>query len=158
MATEIERKFLIDPTPGWLERCESERIDQGYLVVVEGEREVRLRRKGDRLSLGVKLGRGRSRDEQEIELSSEQFDALWPLTEGARVRKRRYEIAHGKLTIELDRYEGELDGLAVAEVEFGSEQRSDGFEPPEWFGPELTGDSRWANQSLALHGRPETRS
>jgi CYTH domain-containing protein len=31
------------------------------------------------------------------------------------------------------------------------------FAPPPWAGTELTGDARYANQSLALHGLPVDR-
>jgi adenylate cyclase len=40
------------------------------------------------------------------------------------------------------------------EVEFGSREASERFAPPPWVGRELTGDKRYANQSLALGGRP----
>ena len=47
-----------------------------------------------------------------------------------------------------------LAGLVVAEVEFGSERQSRDFRPPAWLGEEVTGDRRYANQSLALGGDP----
>jgi len=53
------------------------------------------------------------------------------------------------LTIELDIYSGDLAGLIVAEVEFASEDEADAFEPPNWFGPEVTDDARYKNQNLA---------
>ncbi len=43
----------------------------------------------------------------------------------------------------------------MVEVEFGSEQEAASFWPPAWFGRELTGDPAWANQNLAVAGRPE---
>jgi adenylate cyclase len=155
MATEIERKFLIPAAPDWLQDLPSERIAQGYLAVVDGEREVRIRRKGDQAALTVKSGSGETRREEEIDLSADQFEALWPLTEGARVFKTRYRVPYDGATIETDRYERELEGMVTAEVEFDSEQASSRFEPPDWLGTEVTGDRRYANESLALHGRPE---
>lgn len=154
MAIEIERKFLVEEAPEWLSGCECEQISQGYLAVVEGEREVRLRRKGEDFLLTVKIGSGESRREREIRLHNGQLEALWHLTEGASLEKSRYLVPVGELTAEVDVYEGELEGLITAEVEFDSREQSEEFEPPEWFGRELTGDERWANQSLALHGRP----
>lgn len=154
MAFEIERKFLVEEPPDWLSECECEPISQGYLAVIEGEREVRLRRNGEDFLLTVKIGRGERRREEEIGLHNGQLEALWSLTEGARVHKSRYLVALGELTAEVDRYEEDLEGLVIAEVEFESEQQSEGFAPPEWFGRELTGQQRYANQSLALHGRP----
>jgi CYTH domain-containing protein len=55
---------------------------------------------------------------------------------------------------ELDVYDGALDGLRTVEIEFGSLEASERFAPPPWIGHELTGDKRYANQSLALDGRP----
>lgn len=42
----------------------------------------------------------------------------------------------------------------MAEVEFGTEAAALAFEPPAWMGAELTGDERYANQSLASRGLP----
>jgi adenylate cyclase len=56
---------------------------------------------------------------------------------------------------EIDEYAGALDGLVVAEVEFPDEEAAHGFEPPAWFGRELTDDWRYANRSLASDGMPE---
>jgi CYTH domain-containing protein len=81
---------------------------------------------------------------------------MWPLTDGARLEKRRYSVPHEGLAVEVDVFEGTLDGLAVAEVEFGTEGDSAAFEPPEWFGRELTGKIEYANESLATNGAPET--
>jgi adenylate cyclase len=155
MATEIERKFLIPVAPDWLQDFPSEHIAQGYLAVVDGEREVRIRRKGDQAVLTVKSGSGEKRREEEIDLSADQFEALWPLTEGARVFKTRYRVPHDGATIEADRYERQLEGMVTAEIEFDSEEASSLFEPPAWLGTEVTGDRRYANESLALHGPPE---
>ena len=91
--------------------------------------------------LTVKRGAGLSRDEVEVEISPEQFEALWPLTEGRRLRKRRHVLPHDGLEIEVDVYEGELEGLIVAEVEFESEDKARGFEPPAWLGDDVTGDA-----------------
>jgi CYTH domain-containing protein len=152
---EIERKFLPPEKSGWLDEFPSVHIEQGYLAILEGEIEVRLREKDDTTLLTVKRGRGEVRREEEVELSPDQFGALWPLTEGLRVSKRRYAVPHEGLTIEVDVFEGPLSGMLMAEVEFDSEQDSEAFRPPDWLGEEVTGDDRYANESLALRGKPE---
>ena len=149
---EIERKFLV-PDPPPLEGTRSDPVEQGYLSLGP-EGEVRLRRRGNALLLTVKRGAGLVRDEQEVELSPEQFEALWPLTEGRRLRKRRHLVEHDGHEVELDVYEGELDSLAVAEVEFSDEAKAESFQPPPWFGEEVTGDHEYKNESLAVHGLP----
>lgn len=157
MGTEIERKFLITELPEWLGECESRRIEQGYLALEE-DGEVRLRAAGNDRLLTVKRGSGRSREEAEVELGAEPFDALWPLTTGRRVVKCRYLRPVEEGTFEIDVYEGELEGIAVVEMEFESEIDADGFSPPAWVGVEVTGDARYANRSLAVDGPPPRRS
>jgi CYTH domain-containing protein len=155
MTNEIERKFLVKEMPGGLEKYPSNYISQGYLAVTGDGTEIRIRRKGNKYYETVKSGEGLSRKEAEVEIGSDAFHALWPLTGGKRVEKIRYEIPYGDHLIELDVYSGALDGLVVAEVEFGSEEESSRFTPPDWFGSEVTSDRRYANKSLALYGKPE---
>jgi CYTH domain-containing protein len=150
---EIERKFLVDEPPD-LGGSDASRIEQGYLTLAEHGAEVRLRRRDGELSLTVKGGTGRERAEVELPLTSEQFEELWPLTEGRRLAKVRHLVAHGELTVELDVYEGDLAGLRVAEIEFEDEPAADRFEPPDWLGDEVTGDERYLNEQLAITGRP----
>ena len=116
---------------------------------------MRVRRRAGEATLTVKSGGGRTRVEEEIAIEPERFERLWPLTEGRRIEKKRYEIeADGGLTIELDVYAGELEGLVVAEIEFGSESDADAFAPPPWLGREVTDDQRYKNQRLAREGAP----
>jgi adenylate cyclase len=149
---EIERKFLVRSAPDGLDERPAQRIDQGYLAIGDDGEEVRLRRIGDALLLTVKRGTGEVRTEEEIELERAQFERLWPLTEGRRIEKTRYRIPHGDLVIELDVYEGRLEGLMTAEVEFPAEGASADFEPPGWLGDDVTEDARYRNEQLARNG------
>jgi adenylate cyclase len=159
VGTEIERKFRLHEAPQWLSDCDSGRIEQGYLAIEDGDgAEVRLRRYGGDTWLTVKRGAGKTRTEHEIEISADQFEALWPLTEGRRIDKVRYAVPHGTHEIEVDVFEGDLGELVTGEVEFDSEAQSDEFEPPNWLGEEVTGDPRYANENLAVDGSPEERS
>ncbi|MGF9763194.1 hypothetical protein AAII07_49460 [Microvirga sp. 0TCS3.31] len=45
--------------------------------------------------------------------------------------------------------------LHLVTMEFASEEEAGAFRPPEWFGPEVTADPRYTNQSLALRGLAE---
>ena len=152
---EVERKFLVNEPPS-LDTAEVDEIEQGYLAI-GSDGEVRVRRKGDRLLLTAKRGSGLSRQEAEVELDRESFDELWRLTEGRRLQKRRHVIPHGELKIEIDVYGGDLEGLTVAEVEFPSEEEARAFNPPGWFGEEVTGDHRYLNETLATAGTPSGR-
>src|SRR5262245_27484461 len=108
MASEIERKFVAEAFPAEAAGAPGVAIEQGYLAVDE-QFEVRLRRAGGERLLTVKRGHGESREEVEVRLYAEQFEALWPLTEGRRLRKTRHRLALGAgLVAEVDRYDGEL--------------------------------------------------
>jgi len=146
---EIERKFLVARVPDDLGGT-ARGIDQGYVALDEGA-EVRVRRIGDELWLTVKGTGGLARVEEELRLSGEQFESLWPLTEGRRIEKTRHTLPGG---VEVDVYDGSLTGLVVAEIEFASEEESAAFDPPDWFGAEVTDDPRYKNRALAVSGRP----
>jgi adenylate cyclase len=149
---EVERKFLLSERP---ELPAGKRIEQGYVALDPAGAEVRVRRKGDQHTLTVKSGAGLVRGEEELALSAEEFDRLWPLTDGRRVVKTRHLVELGDgLTAEVDVYEGSLEGLLVAEVEFPDEAAAGVFDAPQWLGSDVTGDKRYANQSLAVNGRP----
>ncbi|MBS1894382.1 MAG: CHAD domain-containing protein [Actinobacteria bacterium] len=153
--TEIERKFLLAEMP----RAESAAatIDQGYLAL-DDRGEVRLRRIDGELLLTAKRGHGEVREEVEVSIHPRAFEALWPLTAGRRVRKVRHYVPLGEgLRAEIDVYEGPLEGLRTAEVEFDSPEAADSFTPPPWLGEELTGDVRYSNQRLATDGVPGKR-
>ncbi|MDA2925108.1 CYTH domain-containing protein [Acidobacteria bacterium AH-259-L09] len=157
MPEEIERKFLVESLPNNLDQYPQERIYQGYLAIMEDGTEVRLRAKGTRYFETVKSGRGKRRIELEVEITEEQFKALWPGTKGRRIEKVRYEIPHIVGKLQVDVYHTDLEGLVTVEVEFDSEKSSLRFLPLEWFGREVTEDKRYKNQSLALHGMPKER-
>jgi adenylate cyclase len=156
MAVEIERKFLLPEPPGWLGDFESSEVEQGYLAIADGS-EVRVRRRDEQTLLTVKGGSGKVRAESEIELSREQFEKLWPLSEKQRVAKTRHLVPHDDGTIEVDVFSGELEGLVLAEIEFDSEESSEAFDPPDWLGREVTGERRYENESLAQRGMPDQK-
>jgi adenylate cyclase len=157
MGAEIERKFLVEAAPEWLGECESRLIEQGYLALEdEGEVRIRIVDGGREALLSVKRGRGLNREEVTVELAEEQAEPLWPLTEGRRLRKRRYlaERDGGPGVWEIDVYEGGLRGLITAELEFESEAEAEGLEPPAWIERELTGEPGYQNRALAESGKP----
>lgn len=157
MPIEIERKFCVQEMPN-LTAHSGVAIAQGYLAVDVAGTEIRVRREGGYYYQTVKTGMGIKRIEVEMALTRVQFDILWPLTAGRRVKKVRYELIEGKWTIELDVYRGRLKGLVVAEVEFESVVESARFVPPPWFGREVTDDARYKNANLAQRGLPDDRT
>jgi CYTH domain-containing protein len=146
---EIERKFLLAAKPADLSRFPREEIDQGYLLWGDDGSEMRLRRSGARRRLTLKRGRGMVREEVEVDLTPEQFEALWPSTAAARVSKTRYHVACGEYTAELDCYHGRHEGLCLIEVEFSTESEARAFRPPVWFGGEVTDDPHYRSRAIA---------
>ena len=153
MATEIERKFLLDELPATLRFARGEQIRQGYLAL-DGDTEVRLRTGSKPPRLTIKSGRGAVRTEVELPVDGRDAPALWELTEGRRVEKTRRRMRIDGAEAEVDEYGGGLQGLVVVEVEFDDEQSARGFDPPAWFGRELTGEPAYANRTLACEGLP----
>jgi adenylate cyclase len=152
---EVERKFALDAIPFDLAGYSASEIQQGYLSIDPDGSEVRVRRRGECCTLTVKRGAGIARDEEELDLDEREFARLWPLTEGRRVDKTRYEIpATDGLVIELDVYAGPLQGLITAEVEFGSQDAAERFDAPGWLGREVTADPAYKNRRLAVDGIP----
>jgi CHAD domain-containing protein/CYTH domain-containing protein len=148
---EIERKFLLTGLPP-MDKAEGPvEIEQGYLP---GERVIeRLRRirSGGSVELvrTVKEGSGLTRLEIEEVVLPDVFERLWPLTDGRRLRKRRYRISEGTLTWEIDEF---LDrDLVLAEVELSDQQTE--IRIPEWLQPhldrEVTEDAAYSNVHLA---------
>jgi CYTH domain-containing protein len=148
---EIERKYLLSALPPHAARCRSVLIDQGY---VPGERiRERIRRISDgsaeRYVRTMKLGRGMARQEFEEETTAEIFAALWSVTGGKRLQKRRYFVPEGRLTWEVDAFTDR--DLVLAELEIPSlEFRID---IPGWLEPflirDVTDEKGFGNHELA---------
>lgn len=153
MNQEQERKWLVDSLPEDLGKGDF--IQQAHIVVTENK-DVRLRKRqkpnGEATrTLTIKKGIGESREEYDTEITLQQYWDLEDAGEGTTIEKPRHEMQIGDHTAEIDVYQGDLGGLAVVEVE-----NPDGFEPPEWFGAEVTEDERFKNKWLAVKGVPTT--
>jgi CYTH domain-containing protein len=149
MGKEIERKFLLK-SDAWRALAEGTMYRQGYLNSAK-ERTVRIRTVGAKAFLTIKgLTVGATRSEYEYEIPSDECNAMLDnLAEKPLIEKKRYKIAKGGLTWEIDEFFGDNKGLIVAEVELASEEQA--YEKPEWVGEEVTGDPRYFNANLIKH-------
>ncbi|HEX4479856.1 MAG TPA: CYTH domain-containing protein [Rudaea sp.] len=146
MATEIERKFLVqgDEWP----RHNGVRITQGYLAR-ERERSVRVRLAGDRATLTIKAGAGTLK-RSEFEYAIPTADAIELLALCTHtIEKTRRVIGVDGTRWEVDEFAGDNEGLVIAEVELESEDQI--FNKPSWIGREVTDDTRYLNAELAAH-------
>ncbi len=151
---EIERKFFLTRKPvELLTGVQGEEIRQGYLLL-EADRELRIRQRAGQCSMTLKSGQGLKRQEQECAIPRSQFEMLWPLTAGRRIEKVRYAVRWQGYDLEIDLFSGTLAPLMVLEVEFATVAAAMDFVPPEFAGRDLTADKAYKNAALASHGLP----
>jgi adenylate cyclase len=145
MASEIERKFLVD-TALWIPRGAGTPYTQGYLSSAK-ERTVRVRREGDRAVLTIKgPTRGITRLELEYPIPLADAEAMFPLCEQPLIEKVRHTEDHGGRMWEIDVFSGDNAGLVVAELELPDEHST--FEVPAWAIREVSDDARYYNANL----------
>ncbi len=149
MATEIERKFLVNGD-AWRSLAVGTLYRQGY-IATNPERTVRVRVVENTGYLTIKgLSIGISRPEFEYTIPVEDAEQmLQDLCDRPLIEKTRYKIKVGDLLWEVDEFEGENKGLILAEVELTDENQT--VELPNWIGKEVSGDSRYSNSYLAKH-------
>ncbi len=147
---EIERKFLVNVSllpslENWPATKRFE-ISQGYLVN-EKDKSIRVRTKNEKAFLTFKMGESAlSRTEIEYEISAAEAQVLLTKWNAKTLQKTRFLIENGSHTWELDRFEGKLNGLWLAEIELKSEDEQ--FELPIWLGEEVTHNTRFLNANL----------
>jgi CYTH domain-containing protein len=134
-----------------MESKENFRIVQGYLNS-NPERTVRVRIKGGKGFLTIKgIGNesGMTRFEWEKEITVSEAEALLLLCEKGAIDKIRYNVIFENHLFEVDVFQGENEGLIVAEIELQSENET--FSKPNWLGNEVTSDERYYNSFLSNH-------
>ncbi len=148
MGTEIERKFLVRAN-AWRPRTPGIKIRQGYLQPSD-RCAVRVRITDRQASLTVKAVRnGLSRLEFEYEIPrSDAETMLDELCTRPAIEKMRYKEVVGTHGWEIDVFQGESEGLVIAEIELSNE--SETFATPDWLGPEVSDDLRYYNTSLSV--------
>ncbi|MDF2941656.1 MAG: adenylate cyclase [Herbinix sp.] len=153
---EIERKYAIHNLPGDLSQYQYKKIEQGYLC---HNPIIRIRKSNENYILTYKSNFGLKKqvdggaiinNEVELPLTEDAFLTLKKKTDGNIIHKTRYLIPlQAGVTAELDVFEGLLTGLIFVEVEFEDENAANEFNPPAWFGKELSSDKRFSNYQLS---------
>ena len=144
---EIERKYLIDRLPENLEQYECKHIEQGYLNT---DPVVRIRKSNDKYTLTYKGAGLMCREEYNLPLTKESYEHMRPKADGILISKTRYLIPEKDgLTIELDVFDAPYEGLYLAEVEFSSEEQALSYNPPVWFGEDVTSSGKYHNSRLS---------
>lgn len=143
---EIEKKYLIHTLPKNLDSYPYHEIEQGYLCT---EPVVRIRRQDEEYYLTYKSRGLMVREEYNLPLTKDAYMHLKEKADGKLITKRRYLIPLAPYTIELDIFSSPISDLWLAEVEFPSEEEALSFQPPEWFGEDVTNNSRYHNSNLS---------
>jgi len=150
---EIEHKYLLKRLPLAAVDAPSVEIEQGYLPgekLVERLRRIRFADGAEKWFRTVKSGKGLERVELEEEADADVSRAMWELTQGRRVHKRRYSIRESdELVWEVDEF---LDrDLVLAEVELPTSETK--VELPPWLQDvldrEVTDEPEYSNAKLA---------
>lgn len=152
MGLEIERKFIVNESFPYGEgRCpdyvEQRHITQGYM-----ENGVRIRVSNGHFSdaafLTIKTDRqGIVRDEFEYEIPVSDAWRMIELFCDEVIEKFRYIFVEEGKTWEVDVFEGENEGLILAEVELATEDSK--ITLPYFVGKEVSDDDRYYNKNLA---------
>ncbi|MFS8113839.1 CYTH domain-containing protein [Rhizobium jaguaris] len=145
---EIERKFLVRNDTWRCKALPASELRQGYLLS-DADKSVRIRLIDGRFAfLTVKFDRqGIVRDEFEYRIPLDEAEELLERVVGTVIEKSRYKVPVGRFVWEVDVFHGAHSGLTIAEIEMFRER--DRPVSPRWLGPEITGDRRYSNRTLA---------
>jgi len=157
MAYEIERKFLVK---GEFKQfaLSSTYIVQGY-IYFDKEKSVRVRIRGDKGFITVKSSVGDSkvtRNEWEYEVPASEANEMLRLCGENVIEKTRYIVNVKNLTVEVDEFYGENEGLLLAEIELSNESQQ--IELPDFLGKDVTGIPRYYNSELSKHPYSEWKN
>jgi adenylate cyclase len=156
VASEIERKFLVD-TRSWWPSTAGVLYRQGYLSSAK-ECVVRVRIAGEHGYLTIKgptSGITRSEFEYPIPLA-DAAALLDGLCQRPLIEKTRHREAFAGRIWEVDVFHGDNEGLVVAEIELAS--AADDVAVPPWAGPEVSDDPRYFNSNLVANPYRNWRS
>ncbi|CAG1023386.1 Inorganic triphosphatase [Patescibacteria group bacterium] len=148
MATEIEHKFLLANDDWRGEVSHSVCYRQGYLSS-QPTSSIRVRISDNQAWLNIKSATiGTHRQEFEYEIPKADADEILNhLCKKPLIEKTRYFVEHQGHTWEIDVFEGDNQGLIVAEIELS--EVGENFAKPSWLGEEVTHDLRYYNNNLA---------
>lgn len=147
MTIEIERKFLVKDD-SWKSLASGKSYRQGYILTQDKVTTIRVRTMGNQAYLTIKSktqGMSRHEFEYPIPLADAQI-ILDSLCHRPLIEKIRYKIPVENLVWEVDEFQGENQGLILAEVELQAETQA--IEFPSWVGEEVTHDPKYYNVNL----------
>ncbi len=150
MAIEIEHKFLLSSDDWRKYVSHSVKYRQGYLSS-QATSSIRIRISNDEAWLNIKSATvGTHRHEYEYPIPmADASEILKNLCRKPLIEKTRHFVTENNHLWEIDEFEGDNQGLIVAEIELDTIGQS--FSKPLWLGREVTDDLRYYNNNLASH-------
>lgn len=92
-----------------------------------------------------------------IYLPEEEFSVLAGSLPGNRIRKLRHRLhSIPGVMLLVDEFQGELEGLFIAEAEFKTQEQLEAFSMPEFSVCEITDDPSFTGGHLVKNGLPES--
>ena len=144
---ELEKTYLAKEFPTWLEQFPSEEIIDLYIPISSPHPKLRIRKNGKKCEITkkkpVQEGDASAQYEENIELTREECDALFQ-TPGKNIQKIRYYYDYQWTILEVDVFQGQLKGLIMIDVEFGSEKEKNDFQMPPFCLAEVTQETALA--------------
>jgi CYTH domain-containing protein len=157
---EVERKFLLAAVPSGA-KFHAEIIDH-YIT----DTTLRLRRMQTEHEVTFKFAqklRVHPDDTRVIlhtnfYISETEYVFLAAALPSHRLEKRRFRFRVGTIPIAIDQFQGQLEGLVIAEVDFGPNGDPVSLTMPSFALAEVTDDERFTGGRLALTTRSQLKT
>jgi len=147
MKVEIERKFLVKNQDWKKLIVEKHSIQQGYLNT-DKSCNVRVRIMNNLAFITIKGKRvNTARTEFEYEIPLNDAESILKLSKTSIIKKTRFTVNHQGQIWEIDQFEGDNQGLVIAEIEL--KLKDEAISLPNWIGTEISNDERFYNLSLS---------
>ncbi len=145
---ERERVFLLKELPKDLLEFKHIDIKIGDVTSSNDVNVLKIRQKGDTYEIIKKeYISDQEKREYSVPLNEEEFKLLFPVTK-RRHSKKRFFYPLDTYVCEVDIYLEEMEGYARAEVEFDNVDELKAFNPPSWFGEEITAINHEIHENL----------
>lgn len=157
---EVERKFLVATIPpGSVFRVD---ITDHYIPNTT----LRLRKMQTEHDVTFKLGQKLRVHPHETRiifhtnfyLSEAECVFLASTLPAHRLNKRRFGFQGATIPMSIDQFQGPLEGLVLAEVDFGPHGEPSTFSMPSFALAEVSDDERFTGASLAVTTRPQVKA
>lgn len=157
---EVERKFLLAAIPSGASLLAH--ITDHYV----SNTTLRLRRVQTEHEVTFKLGQKLRAHPHETRvifhtsfyLSEAEYVFLASTLPSHRLEKRRFRFHEETRPMSIDQFQGPLEGLVMAEVDFGSEGDPPFFAMPSFALAEVTDDERFTGGRLALTSSSQVKT